>query len=133
MKESRVIQRLKKVIYTKAFRVIFVVTFIISMIVFPIYAYSIFYPYFGYLLLILIAAYIVLGKHLDDLSIVFRRRYWWLELVLVTLSSAFFSYRNYALNKIRDLVFSATLCLISVGCLIYYSTLRKRSYFVTNR
>lgn len=123
------IGRLKKVIDScwakyKAFRVAFVVTFLFSIIAVSIYIFHLgisvlgmqFFVWLGLVLVAVLAS----GKW-TQLPAGFRRKYWWLPLTLTALILAFFSYHNYILNRIDFLVFSAALCLISVGCLIYYS------------
>ena len=109
----------------KAFRVGFVATFLLSLIAISVYAFYlafwVFRQFFGWLVLVLLAVYFASGKYRTGLPVGFRRKYWWVPLLLSALAMAFFSYHNYTLNQIDALVFSATLCLISVGCLIYYS------------
>ena len=126
------IRRLKKAIDScwakhRAFRVGFVVAFLLSVTAISIYAFSVlvFQPFFGWLVLVLLAVYFA-GKYRTALPVGLRRKYWWVPPVLTAIAMAYFSYHNYTLNQIDALVFSITLCLISVGCLMYYS-LRKES------
>jgi hypothetical protein len=126
------IRRLKEVIDScwarhKAFRVGFVAAFLLSLVAISVYAFYlafwVFRPFLGWLVLLFFAVYFS-WKYRTALLPSFRRKYWWLPLTLTALTMAFFSYHNYTLNQIDYLVFSTALCLISVGCLIYYS-LRK--------
>ncbi|MDH5770600.1 MAG: hypothetical protein OEZ25_04860, partial [Candidatus Bathyarchaeota archaeon] len=105
-----------------AFRVAFVVTFLLSVMAVSIYAFSVFRPFSSWLVLVLLSVYFASGKDRTKLPAGFRGKYWWLPLALATLAMAFSSYHNYTLNQIGSLVFSATLCLISVGFLVYYYT-----------
>ena len=123
------IRRLKKVIDScwarhKAFRVGFVAAFLLSLIAISVYAFYlafwVFRPFFSWLVLLFFAVYFS-GKYRTALPLGFRRKYWWVPLVLTATLLAFFSYHNYTLNQIDSLVFSIILCLISVGCLVYYS------------
>jgi len=108
-----------------AFRVAFVATFLFSMMAISIYAISVFRPFFSWLALVLVAVY-ASGKYRTELRVGFRRKFWWLPLILSTLSMAFLSIHNYTLNQMDSLTFSTTLCLISVGCLVYYSVRKGR-------
>jgi len=105
----------------RAFRVAFVVTFLSSVIAIFVYfffvAYSFLQPLFSWLVLVCLSVYVASGRYQKD----FRRKYWWLPLSFTSLSLALFSYHNYTLNRLNDLVFSALLCTVSVGCLLYYS------------
>ncbi len=105
----------------KAFRVAFVVTYLSSVIAIFVYfffvAYSLLQPFFSWLALVCLSVYVASGRYQKDS----RRKYWWLPLSLTSLSLAFLSYHNYTLDRLNDLVFSAFLCIVSVGCLLYYS------------
>jgi len=108
-----------------SFRVAFVAVFLFSIIAISVYAFVVFRPFSGWLGLVLVAVY-VSGKYRTELKVGIRRKFWWLPLTLAALSLAFTSYSNYILGKIDSLLFSALLCLISVGFLIYYSTRKVR-------
>ncbi|MDH5780356.1 MAG: hypothetical protein OEZ29_07140 [Candidatus Bathyarchaeota archaeon] len=124
------IRRLKRVIDScwaehKAFRVGFVATFLLSVIAISVYSFWVFRQYLSWLFLVFLAVYFS-GKYRTALPVGFRGKHWWLPLALATIAMALFSYHNYTLNQIDSLVFSVTLCLISIGCLTYYS-LRKET------
>ncbi|MDH5460642.1 MAG: hypothetical protein OEX09_00230 [Candidatus Bathyarchaeota archaeon] len=124
------IRRLKRVIDScwaehKAFRVGLVAAFLLSVIAISVYAVWVFRQYLSWLFLVFLAIYLS-AKHRTALPVSFRRKYWWLPLTLATIAMAFFSYHNYTLNQLDSLVFSAALCLNSIGCLTYYS-LRKET------
>ena len=104
-----------------AFRVAFIVAFLFSLIAVSIYAFFVFRPYFGLLVPVFLSVYYV-RKYRFELQVGFRSKYWWLPLILSVLYMAFFSYHNYTTDRIDYFVFSAALCLISIGFLTYYST-----------
>ena len=105
----------------RAFRVVFVITFLLSMIAVSVYlffiTYSFFQPFFSWLVLVCLSVYAASGRYQNDS----RRKYWWLPLTLTSFSLAFFSFHNYIANQLNDLAFSASLCLVGVGCLLYCS------------
>lgn len=109
-----------------AFRIAFVATFLISMMIISIYALSVFRPFSSWLVPVFLAVYIASGKHQIEAQAGFRRRYWWLPLILIAFAMAVNSYCSYTLNQIGYLVFSAALCIISTGFLVYYATWKRR-------
>ena len=127
------IRRLKTIIDScwaqhLAFRIAFVVAFLFSLVAVSIYAFSVFRPFFGWLVRVLLAIYYT-SKYRTESPARFRGKYWWLPLLLSALSMAFFFYHNYTLNQIDSLLFSATLCLISIGCTLYYSSRKETKLF----
>jgi len=108
-----------------AFRVAFVVTFLLSVIAvfvcFFFLAYSFFKPYFSWLVLVCLSVFIASRSYQNDI----RRKYWWLPLTVTSFSLAFFAFHNYIVNQLNDLMFSAFLSLVAVGCLIFYFAKKK--------
>jgi len=122
------IQRVKEAIDSfwvryKAFRVIFIAVFIFSIFAVSIYAFMVFRFFFIQLIFVFYMIYVAKEYRAEQAG--FRRKYWWLPLALTGLSMFFFSYHNYILSKMDYFVFSAVLCLISIGCLIYYSIFKE--------
>jgi len=122
------IQRVKKAIDSfwvryKAFRVIFITIFIFSIFAVSIYAFMVFRFFFIWSFFVFFMIYVAKKYRAEPAG--FRRKYWWLPLALTGLSMFFFSYLNYVLGKMNYFMFSAALCLISIGCLIYYSIFKR--------
>jgi len=123
-----VIQRVKEAIDScwakyKAFRIIFIAAFLFSIFAVSIYAFMVFRFFFIWSFFVFFSIYVAKEYRAEPAG--FRRKYWWLPLALTGLSMFFFSYHNYFLGKMDYFVFSAVLCLISIGCLIYYSIFKR--------
>jgi len=112
-----------------AFRVGFIVTFLVSIIAISVYAiylaFHVFRP-FGSIIAILSLSALLAWKYRTDPQVSFRRKYWWAPLVVTSTALTFLSYHYYTLNQLYSLAFTISLLLITVGSLIYLS-LRKQT------
>jgi undecaprenyl pyrophosphate phosphatase UppP len=112
-----------------AFRVGFIVTFLVSIIAISVYAvylaFHVFRP-FGSIIAILSLSVLLAWKYRTDSQAGFRKKYWWAPLVVISAALAFLSYNHYTLNQLGSLAFTISLLLITVGFLIYCS-LRKQT------
>jgi len=106
-----------------AFRVIFIAVFIFSIFAVSIYALMVFRFFFIWSFFVFFMIYVAKKYRAEPDG--FRSKYWWLPLALTGLGMFFFSYSNYFLGRMDYFVFSAVLCLISIGCLIYYSIFKR--------
>lgn len=111
-----------------AFRVGFIVAFLVSIVGISVYAvylaFHVFRP-LGSMLAILVLTVFISWKYRTESQVGFRRNYWWAPLILAAISMTFFSYHYYGLNQLDSLAFTISLLLISVSTLIVYS-LRKK-------
>ena len=117
-----------------AFRVGFIVTFLVSTISISVYAiylaFHVFQP-LGSMLAPLFLTVFHSWKYRTDSQVGFRQKYWWAPLIADAISMAFFSYHYHTLNQLDSLAFTISLLLISVGALIYYSLRKQTSQRVT--
>ena len=118
-----------------AFRVGFIVAFLVSIIAISVYAvylaFHVFRP-FGSIIAILFLSVLFAWKYRTESQVGFRRKYWWAPLAVAAISMAFFSYHYYALNQLDSLAFTISLLLITVGTLLVYSLRKKPNPEVTD-
>ena len=118
-----------------AFRVGFIVAFLVSIIAISVYAvylaFHVFRP-FGSIIAILFLSVLFAWKYRTYSQVGFRRKYWWAPLVVTSTAMALLSYRHYTLNQLDSLAFTISLLLITVGFLIYLSLQKKPNPEVTD-